>query len=107
MTNKERILEALEKEELTSLEIADKTGIDKDQVFVYLNQMLKSKKVIRIGDKPYKYMPLTKSKLLSYLEFLNNFFLDNHEYLLKNEKIMNFILNHEEFDKIEVILNNA
>ncbi len=41
---------------------------------------------------------------IKLLEFYNNFFKDNIDYLLKDTKISEYILNHEEFDKVEEII---
>ena len=108
-SNKERILEFLKDNQLTSSELADKTGIDIDSIYVYLNQLYKNKKVERITNKkPYKYKNSTlKTRLNEYkelLKFMNEFFKENIQYLLENEDIREFILNHKEFDKIEEVI---
>ena len=46
-----------------------------------------------------------KTSSLEYLRFLNDFFKNNIEYLLKNEEIDAFIEEHEEiFNNIEVLV---
>lgn len=108
MTIIDQILSLLEKESLTSLEIANRLGKDKDLIFPKLSRLNKENRIMAINnEKPYKYITITKDMLLNYLKFLNDFFKDNQEYILRNEKILNFVLDHEEFDKIEVILENA
>lgn len=44
---------------------------------------------------------------IELLKFYNDFFKDNIDYLLKNSKISEYILNHEEFDKIEEVIKRC
>ena len=71
MSNKEKILDWLEKEypnTLTSLEISKKTGINIDMVYVYLNDLKHKGKVVRVNDKkPYQYIAITPKLLLRRL----------------------------------------
>ncbi len=71
MSNKEKILERLEMEypnTLTSLEISDKTGINIDMLYVYLNDLNNKRKVVRVNNKkPYQYIAITPKALLKQL----------------------------------------
>ncbi len=105
MTKIENIVNLLAKEVLTSKQITERLGnITSDIVCVYLNKLLKEKVIERTNDKkPYKYKKsMTPIELL---KFSNDFFKENIEYLLKNPKIKEFILSHEEFDKIEEVFS--
>lgn len=53
----------------------------------------------------YRIRNKNNKKTLKYLKFLNEFFKDNVDYLIKNEFIQDFIINHEEFDTIEEVVN--
>ena len=68
MTNKEEILEVLNGKELTSKEISELTEIKIEHVLVYLNDLHKRNKVIRVNDsKPYKYKNYNEKALLDTL----------------------------------------
>jgi len=110
MTKKEDVLEILKKEELTSIEISDKTGYPKNIVWVYLNQLFNEKKivVVRKEGRSNIYKAVVKEDPLVFLKFLNDFFKENIEYLMENNKIDKFIeRNEEKFNKIEEVIVNA
>ena len=44
---------------------------------------------------------------IELLKFYSEFFKDNLDYLLNNSKISEYILNHEEFDKIEEVIQKC
>lgn len=68
MTNKNRILEVLKGNKLTSKEISLETNINIDQIYVYLNRMLKNDTIKRTTDKkPYKYAITNSNELLDTL----------------------------------------
>ena len=106
LSEKKQILELLTKTELTSSKIHELTEIDKQHVYIYLNSLLKDKKIERLNDKkPYVYFAV---KTKEYLAFLNDFFKDNIEYLMGDPKIDKFIEKNEKtFDKIERVVINA
>lgn len=97
-------MDLLRVRELTSIEIASEINIPKDNCSVYLNTLYNDGRIKRTSNKrPYKYKLAKESTEL--LKFLNDFFKDNIEYLMKNPKIKEFILEHEEFDEVEEVLN--
>ena len=99
-------MELLAKEELTSAEIAPMLGIPADYCSVYLNTLMKKNKIKRTNNAmPFKYKLMTPT--IELLKFYNDFFKDNIDYLLKNSKIKEFILNHEEFDEIEEMIEKC
>ena len=106
ISEKDQILELLTKTELTSSKIHELTEIDKQHVYIYLNSLLKDKKIERLNDrKPYIYFAV---KTKEYLTFLNNFFKDNINYLMKDPKIVKFVEKNEKlFNKIEMVIINA
>ncbi len=106
ISEKDQILELLTKTELTSSKIHELTEIDKQHVYIYLNSLLKDKKIERLNDrKPYIYFAV---KTKEYLAFLNNFFKDNINYLMKDPKIVKFVEKNEKlFNKIEMVIINA
>ena len=106
LSEKNQILELLTKTELTSSKIHELTEIDKQHIYIYLNSLLKDKKIERLNDKkPYIYFAV---KTKEYLAFLNDFFKDNIDYLMKDPKIDKFIEKNEKiFDKIEKVIINA
>jgi len=70
---KNRILELLAKEELTSLEISERLGIKSNNVWIYLNTLFNEKKVERITDKkPFIYRAITPLAYLKRLVKLMN-----------------------------------
>lgn len=100
MTILQRIMELLKDRELTSLEVASKLEIPKGNCASYLNTLYKDGRIIRTTNKrPFKYK--IAETPIELLRFSNNFFKEIIDYLLKNPKISEYILNHEEFDKIE------
>ena len=106
LSEKDQILDLLTKTELTSSKIHELTGIDKQHVYIYLNSLYNDKKIERLNDKkPYTYFAV---KIKEYLAFLNDFFKDNIEYLMKDPKIDKFIEKNEKtFNKIEMVITNA
>jgi len=106
LSEKNQILELLTKTELTSSKIHKLTEIHKQHIYIYLNSLLKDKKIERLNDKkPYVYFAV---KTKEYLAFLNDFFKDNLDYLMKDPKIDKFIEKNEKiFDKIEKVITNA
>ena len=103
----EQVINILAKEELTSLEISNKLDIKTDIIYVYLNKLLKTGKIERTNDKkPYKYKKSLTS--IELLKFLNDFFKNNIEYLIKNPETDMFIEQNENiFNKIEEMIINA
>ena len=101
-----KIMEILENKELTSIEIASKLNIPKNNCASYLNTLKKDGRIVKTNDNiPYKYrLAKTREEILELLKFSNDFFKANIDYLLKNPKIKEFILEHEEFDKIEELV---
>ena len=106
LSEKNQMLELLTKTELTSSKIHELTEIDQQHVYIYLNSLLKDKKISRLNDKkPYTYFAV---KTEEYLAFLNDFFKDNIEYLMNDPKIDKFIEKNEKiFNKIEKVITNA
>ncbi len=106
ISEKDQILDYLTKTELTSSKIHELTGINKQHVYIYLNSLLKNKKIARLNNKkPYIYFAV---KTAEYLVFLNDFFKDNIKYLMKDSEIDKFIEKNEKiFNKIEVVITNA
>lgn len=106
LSEKNQILELLTKTDLTSSKIHELTEIDKQHVYIYLNSLLKDNKIERLNDKkPYIYFAV---KTKEYLAFLNDFFKNNIEYLMKDLEIVKFIEKNEKiFDKIEKVVINA
>lgn len=106
LSEKDQILEILTKTELTSSKIHDLTGFNKQHIYIYLNSLLKEKKIERLNDKkPYLYFAV---KTKEYLLFLNDFFKDNIEYLMEDPKIVKFVEKNEKiFNKIEMVITNA
>jgi len=103
MTILERIMELLKDRELTSVEIAPEINNSIRNCSSYLNTLYEDGRIERTNNKrPFKYkLPETPIELL---RFSNNFFKEIIDYLLKNPKISEYILNHEEFDKIEELV---
>lgn len=101
-----KIIELLRNNDLTSIEIAKKLNIPKNNCASYLTALRKSGRIVRISDNiPYKYkLAMNREEILELLKFSNNFFKDNIDYLLKDPKISEYILSHEEFDKIEELV---
>lgn len=106
LSEKDQILDLLTKTDLTSSKIHELTEINKQHVYIYLNSLLKEKKIARLNDKkPYTYFTV---KAKEYLSFLNDFFKDNIEYLMKEPEIIKFIEKNEKiFNKIEKVIINA
>lgn len=106
LSEKNQILELLTKTELTSSKIHELTEIDKQHIYIYLNSLLKDKKIGRLNDKkPYIYFAV---KTKEYLAFLNDFFKDNLDYLMEDPKIIKFVEKNEKiFKKIEMVITNA
>ena len=69
MTKLEQIMNILKDRELTSLEIASKINIPKDNCSSYLNTLYKDGRIERISDKrPFKYkIPMKPIELLKQL----------------------------------------
>ncbi len=95
----ERILKVLETEELTTTEIAEKIGIEKEKLWSYISILLKREKIIKINDKkPYIYtsitpeavvyrlysMMTTKMKAKEKLNEIELRFVDIIEEMIKN-----------------------
>lgn len=86
MGNKEKILELLSQENLTSEELANKSGLTENEVRVYLNRLRKLNK-IRVIDKKerfkvYAIMKTIDSKKLAKIQDLK-FILSKLYYLIK------------------------
>jgi len=108
----EKILEELIKsnDPLTTNQIANRCDFKIRETRVFLNTLYNKGHVKRVNDKkPYEYRAITPKALLKknleYLKFLNDFFKNNIDYLMNNQKIDNFIEKNEEiFNKIEEML---
>ena len=115
-------MELLSKEELTTREIHDKTGYDMDLIWQYVNQFKSEEKIKKIGNKGrFSIYTAIKQdfhendnktqvdkKILDDLKFLNDFFKNNIDYLLKSQKIDKFIEENEsKFNEIEKVIENA
>ena len=81
MSIKEKILELLSKEDLTSAEIIERLDIKADNVWVHLYDLNRKNKVVRITyKKPYVYKSITPK---AYLRRLYNFMSDEKKCELK------------------------
>ena len=115
MSNKHEILELLRTNELTVKEIAERTQFNENEVRVYIHRLLEDNLVKDIGRKnrwilytAAKKDIIETSELVHYLDFLNEFFKDNIDYLLQNPRIDKFIEDNENiFNKIEMVTSNA
>lgn len=45
----------------------------------------------------------TNADVLDKLQFMNQFFKDNLDYLFKSKEIQEFVMNHQEFDEVETL----
>ncbi len=76
MTNKEKIVECLEKEypnTLSSSEISKKVGIQIDMIYIYLNDLNRKKRIVRVNNKkPYQYKADTYKVIKGDFEKLKN-----------------------------------
>lgn len=80
MSIKSKILELLTKEELMSSEISEKLNIKSDNIWVYLNILLKEKKVERLANKkPYYIYRATTP--LAYLKRLCELMGEKMEFI--------------------------
>lgn len=94
-------------EEIYVLLINSNISVKKENLWSYLSTLRKNLKIDVINDKkPYKYVvAMSKLELLS---FMNEFFKNNIEYLMKNPETDKFIEQNEDiFNKIEEMINNA
>ena len=88
-TKLSEILELLDKKDLTSKEIYEELGIPKENLWIYLNTLLKKNRIIRLNDKkPYVYRTMNFEEDLkkSYIQ-LSNFSIDLINYFEKNDSI--------------------
>lgn len=107
ITEKKKILNLFSKEELTSKQISEKLGIKIENIYVYISELKKDNKICIISDSNGKNVYFM-GKPIEYLKFLNDFFKENVEFLMKNNQIKDFILENEElFNKIERVIINA
>lgn len=96
MTYKERILKVLKEDKLTSREIADKTGIEIDLIYVYLNRMVKESKLKRVNEEiPYIYerkKDLGELKIEAYKQLIAFFeeLIQNNSKLFKINQLHSF-----------------
>ena len=110
MTEKEykrsKLLELLKTEPMTSKELADKLNIPINQIFTYLAQYSKDGKVVKCGKKgKFNLYSAVESNPIELLKFLNDFFKENLDYLMKNKNIDKFIEKNEAiFNKIEELV---
>ena len=106
MTKKEDIINLLIDKHLTALQIHEKLNIPKDKLWIYLNTLKNEKKIVVINQKkPYIYKAITP---LALLNFMNELFKNNIEYLMENPEIDKFIEQNEDtFNKIEEMIVNA
>jgi len=115
MSKRSKILELLTQNELTTKEIQAKLGYDLNLIQVYIHQFKNNGQIKKKGNKgkfiiysAIEKEPIKIDKnLIKYLIFFNDFFKDNLEYLIKNKKIQDFVLNHKEFDEIEEVIQNG
>lgn len=92
--------------EMTSLELAPILKISVANCSYKLNVLKNDGRITRTSDtKPYKYK--VEITTIELLKFYDDFFKDNINYLLKDSKISEFILNHEEFDKAEEVIKKC
>jgi len=107
ISEKTKVLELLSYEELTSKQISNKLGIKIENVYVYISELKKDNKICKISNSNGKNAYFT-IRPIEYLKFLNDFFKQNIDYLMKNHQITDFILRNENiFNKIEKVINNA
>jgi len=103
MSITKQIVEELKKQNLTSIEISNKTNVSMDKIVVYLNRLVKNNTIKRISDKKPFIYSIEKSNidkfLLNDLKFLMDFFQANTTILQKNNKDF-FIANLERFKQI-------
>jgi len=107
------------KEPLTVHEISELTGISEKVTRTYINRLKREGSVIQDGkDGSWKrYIFMTNRKMLKnkpsiandeavkLLRFMNDFFVENFEYLSKRKSIMAFIeKNAEKFDQVARII---
>ena len=59
------------------------------------------------NNTPKLIRTMLENNPIELLKFYNEFFKDNLDYLLKNTDISEFILNHEEFDKVEAVIKRC
>ena len=84
MSIKNKILELLAKEELTSSEISEKLNIKSDNIWIYLNTLFKENKVERITNKkPYIYRAITP---LAYLKRICELMNEKMEFIKVPDK---------------------
>jgi len=131
VSNKNKILNLLEKEALTISEISEKISFVQDKknnennVRTYVQRLLSEKRIVETGEKKDGFIVysinkdspgfaenVTKSletqELKKLLLFLNSFFVNNVDFLIKNKKIDAFIVANESvFNKIEEVLSNG
>ena len=87
--------------------------ISENDIRVYLKRLFDKDKIKKL-DREGHYVVYTIAKTESIpsnfneiqelLKFLNNFFKNNQDYLFENETILNYVLEHKEFDKIEEVI---
>lgn len=110
MTNKEKIVECLEKEypnTLSSSEISKREGIQIDMMYIYLNNLNKKGKVVRENDKkPYQYKANTYKALVKEMKFLMDFFQKNSE-MLQNKNNQFFKESQKRFQYISNIIREC
>lgn len=105
MSNKYIILELLKVDKLTVKEIVDKTEFKENDVRTYIHRLLKDNLIKQIGKKDrYCLYEAVENDPIEFLKFMNDFFKDNVDYLSKNPKIKEYVLKHDEFDKIEAMV---
>lgn len=114
MSNKYKILELLKGNGFTVKEIADKTEFNENEVRVYVHRLLKKNLIKEIGKKNRYciYTVIEKesndsiriNKLKQVLRVYDKLFRDNIDYVMNNEKMSQFIQDHEDFDLIGEVL---
>jgi hypothetical protein len=109
--NKEKILNMLRGKELTVKEIARSSEFNENETRVYIHRLKKENEIKEVGKEGRSIIYTTgkiskkpPSECITLLKFLNDFFKSNVSYLLKNEEIKEYILQNEEFDKIEEMI---
>jgi len=113
--NKEKILKILKQEDYTASELANKTDLTIDNVKTYLQRLKKEGLIRPITKKGREFLftatekrPVEDGKAVKNLKFLNDFFKENLDYLLKDRKIVDFVMSNEiKFNEIERLVKDV
>jgi transcription initiation factor IIE alpha subunit len=86
LTKINKILELLEKENLTSLEISEKLNMKKEILFPKLSRLRRENRIMRTNDKkPYRYRSVNPEILLKQLHEIMDKKMDFKEKPTKQE----------------------